>query len=99
MIAYELTPYSKAVYREARKQAVPELAALREQIPSVIVTVGGPNAEQASVTMGNEPVADDFLGSKQQMDPGFYVFEAELDDRQVKEELELTRGMNARVQK
>jgi tetratricopeptide (TPR) repeat protein len=98
VIAYELTPTSKAVYREARKKAVPELAALRAQVPSVLVTVAGPNAGQASVSMGDEPVADDFLGSKQPLDPGYYVFTATLNDRQVTKDVDLQRGQHARVQ-
>ena len=97
VIAYELKPWDKAVYREARKQAVPELQEVMEQIPHVIVTVDGPGSASASVAMGGEPVAADFVGDKQPLDPGFYVFEASADGRTAKAEVNLERGATERV--
>jgi len=97
VIAYELKRFDKAVYRKARSSAVAELSTLLEQLPSVIVTVEatGLGAEPVT-TINGEPFQQ--VGERQQLDPGFYVFETKDGDWVATEELELKRGASERVQ-
>lgn len=97
VIAYELDRFAPAVFRQARKQAVPELAELLEQVPSVVVSVEGPDAGRAEVTLDGQPFAADKLGQEQSLDPGVYRFEARVGDRVVTETIELSRGAKERV--
>jgi hypothetical protein len=97
VIATELTPQAPAQHREARKQAVPELAALLEQMPSLTVRVTGQGSADASVSMEGTPLPAEVVGNKQQMDPGRYVFEAVVGERRVKEDVVLARGDDRKV--
>lgn len=97
VIAYELDRFAPAVHRQARKQAVPELAALLEQVPSVVVSVEGPDAGAARVTIDGEPFPDGELGQEHPIDPGVYRFEARVGDRVVTETVDLARGETERV--
>ena len=97
VIAYELDRSAPAVHRQARKQAVPELAELLEQVPSVVVSVEGPNAALATVTLDGAPYGADQLGQEHALDPGVYRFEARVGDRVVTESVDLARGETERV--
>lgn len=99
VIETELDRRAPAVHRKARKDAVPELAALREQIPTVRVIVKGPGAETASVTIDGKELPADELGKKHELDPGTYVVEAErLDDGAVeKRQVVLRREQHEEV--
>lgn len=97
IIATELKPWAPAPHQQARKDAVPELAALLEQLPSVLVTVEGPGAGEAKVTMAGTPLPPEVLAERQTLDPGVYVFTAAVGEREVREELELERGKKMRV--
>ncbi|MBW2528042.1 MAG: hypothetical protein JRI23_27925 [Deltaproteobacteria bacterium] len=99
VIETELDRRAPAVHRKARKDAVPELAALREQIPTVRVIVKGPGAETAAVTIDGESLPADALGKKHELDPGTYVIEAErLDDGAVeKRQIVLSREQHEEV--
>jgi len=97
VIATELKAWAPAVHRKARKQAVPELAALLEEVPTVSVTVEGPGSADASVSMDGEPLPAESLGEKRAMDPGHYRFEADSGGRTTSEEIDLGRGDNVRV--
>lgn len=97
VIATELKPTDPAPYHAARKEAIPELAALLEQIPSVTVTVRGPGAAEAEVFLGGAALPRGVLGERREMDPGDYLFEARIDGREAREDLHLERGAKARV--
>ncbi len=97
IIATELKPWAPAPHQKARKDAVPELAELLEQLPSVLVTVEGPGAGDAEVTMAGTPLPPEVLAERQTLDPGVYVFTAKAGEREVREELELERGKKMRV--
>jgi len=97
IIATELKPWAPAPHRKARKEAVPELSSLLEQLPSVLVTVEGPGADEAEVTMAGTPLPPEVLAERQTLDPGVYVFTAAVGERKVREELELERGKKMRV--
>jgi hypothetical protein len=97
VIAYELDRFAPAVHRQARKQAVPELAALLEQVPKVVVTVEGPQANAATVTMDGGPFPPESLGEEVPLDPGVYRFEAREGERVISETVELGRGVTERV--
>ncbi len=97
VISYELDRFAPAVHREARKQAVPELAELLEQVPSVVVSVEGPDAGRADVTLDGEPYPADQLGHEHALDPGVYRLEARLGDRVVTQTVDLARGETERV--
>jgi hypothetical protein len=92
VIAYELTGSSPKVHREAREQAVPELSALLEEMPSITVIVRGPGAKEATVTMGGEPLSAEFLGQKRPLDPGGYAFEAISGDLVTRQDVTLQRA-------
>ena len=97
IISTELKPWAPAPHQQARKDAVPELASLLEQLPSVLVTVEGPGADEAEVTMAGTPLPPEVLAERQTLDPGVYVFTAGVGERRVREELELERGKKMRV--
>lgn len=97
VIAFELDRFAPKVHRQARKQAVPELAALLEQVPKVVVTVEGPEASEAEVTMGGEAFPRESLGEEIPLDPGVYRFEARQGERVVSETVDLARGTTERV--
>lgn len=97
IIATELTARAPEPHRRARRDAVPELASLLAEVPSVLVTVEGEGAENASVSMSGTPLPPEALSERQPLDPGVYAFTAQVGDRQVREELELTRGQKVRV--
>ncbi len=92
VIAHELTSKSPKVHHKARKEAVPRLAALLEEMPGVTVVVQGPGADDAVVTMGGEPFAADRLGQKESVDPGAYSFVAVSGDRSARQDVTLDRG-------
>ena len=97
VIAHELTASSPAVHREARKQAVPELSQILEQMPSITVLVQGAGADEATVMMGGEPLPADMLGRKQPLDPGAYAFEAVSGDLVARQDVTLARGQALEV--
>ncbi|MEZ4440587.1 MAG: tetratricopeptide repeat protein [Polyangiaceae bacterium] len=97
IIAFELPRGAPAVHRQARKDAVPELAALLEQVPNVVVTVKGRATDGVTVTMDGEPFPSEQLGSDRAVDPGVHRFEARLGDRVATESVELARGDDKRV--
>lgn len=97
IISTELKSWAPPQHQQARKDAVPELAALLEQMPSVLVTVEGPGADEAEVTMAGTRVPPEVLAERQPLDPGVYTFTAEVGKRKVREELELARGKKMRV--
>jgi hypothetical protein len=97
VISYELGRSAPAVHKKARKQAVPELAALLDQVPKVVVNVQGPDTTGAVVTNNGEPLAADVLGAELSLDPGVYRFEARVGERVVSETVDLERGATERV--
>lgn len=97
VIATELKANAPAVHREARKQAVPELAALLDETPTVRATVKGPGAVDAKLLMDGEPIDVASLGEKMSLDPGHYRFEALAGERKVVKEIDLERGEHERV--
>lgn len=97
VIAVELTRTAPAQHHEARKQAVPELASLLEQIPSVTVTVSGPGSTEAMVSVSGIPLSTEALGQKKTMDPGRYVVEVSAGTRRVAKDVTLRRGDHAKV--
>ena len=97
VIAYELDRKAPAVHRQARKDAVPELSALLEQVPKVVVSVEGPDATGATVTRNEEPFSAELLGQEHALDPGVHRFEARVGDRTVSESVDLERGKTERV--
>jgi hypothetical protein len=97
VIASELKPGAPAPHHQARKDAIPELAALLEQIPRVTVTVKGEGAADAQVFLAGAELPAAMIGERQEMDPGDYVFEARAGSREVREEMRLERGQTARV--
>ena len=96
VIAFELKAFAPAVHREARKQAVPELAALLEDVPLVTVTVEGPGAAEAAVSMNGQAI-DFSVGDDHELDPGHYVFRAEQGGRETSEEIDLARSEHQTV--
>lgn len=97
VIASELKPTDPAPYHQARKEAVPELAALLEQIPAVTVVVEGDGAGSAEVFLEGSVLPPAMVGERQEMDPGDYTFEARAGDRTVREVVHLERGKTMRV--
>jgi hypothetical protein len=96
VIAYELKAGAPAVHRAARKEAVPELAALLEQVPSVTVMVDGPGSGEAAVAVNGEAL-DWAVGEDHELDPGHYAFRAEQAGRVATEEIALARGEHLTV--
>jgi hypothetical protein len=96
VIAYELKAGAPGVHREARKEAVPELAALLEQVPSVTVMVDGPGSSEATVAVNGEAL-DWGVGEDHELDPGHYAFRAEQAGRVATEEIDLARGEHLTV--
>lgn len=97
VIATELKADAPAVHRDARKQAVPELAKLLEETPTVRATVKGPGAAEAKLQMDGQPIDVALMGEKLTLDPGHYRFEAIVGDRKVVKEIDLDRGEHERV--
>lgn len=97
VIATELKADSPEVHREARKQAVPELAKVLETTPTARVVVKGPGAAEARLTMDGEPIDIAMIGEKMSLDPGHYRFDAVAGERKVTREIDLERGQHERV--
>lgn len=99
VIETELDRHAPAVHRKARKDAVPELAALNKQIPAVLVLVKGPGADETVVSLDGEPFPNELIGKRHQLDPGSYVFEAEreADGATVKLRVTLARSQHEEV--
>ncbi len=97
VIAYELTGSSPKVHREAREQAVEELGDVLEEMPTITVIVRGSGADDATVTMGGEPLSADLLGQKQPLDPGPYAFEAVSGDLVTRQDVTLERSQALEV--
>jgi hypothetical protein len=92
VIATELDRFAPKPHREARKKAVPELAALLEEIPRVKVTVSGPGSVGATVTRDGGFLGDDEVGVARELDPGSYEFEARRGVRSAKKKVTVKRG-------
>ncbi len=97
VIATELKADSPAVYRAARKKAVPELATVLDETPTVRVTVKGRDAAKAALKMDGEPVDIARVGEKMSLDPGHYRFDAIVDERSATREIDLDRSQHERV--
>jgi len=97
VIAHELTSKSPKVHRDARKEAVPRLAALLEEMPAVTVIVKGPGAEDAEVTMGGEPLNRERIGDKQALDPGAYSFVAVSGGFEARQDVTVERGQTLEI--
>ncbi len=97
VIATELAADAPAVHREARKEAVPELAALLAELPSARVLTKGRGAAEAKVTMDDAPLDPSQLGVKVSLDPGHYRFEARVGERVVGKSIDLRRAQHEEV--
>ncbi|MBI4701374.1 MAG: hypothetical protein HY744_09480 [Deltaproteobacteria bacterium] len=96
-IATELKPWAPRVHHDARKAAVPELAQLLEQVPSIEVTVEGATGREVVVLVDGTRVDDASLGESRQVNPGTYTFEARSGIRLVSRQINLRRGEHAKV--
>lgn len=97
VIGWELDRFAPPQHRKAREDAVPELAALLEQLPQLVVTVDGPGAGGAAVTVDGEPLAAKELGDELPRDPGAVTLVAQVDGREATETVTLTRGEVTKV--
>lgn len=75
-IETELDGRAPAVHHQARKDAVKELAALMELIPTIEVVVQGPGADAADIELDARTLAVEELGKRIQVDPGSHVTKA-----------------------
>ena len=79
IIAAELPAFAPAKHRQAREDAVDELAALLPQQPSMSVTVQGDGAADSHVTIDGEAWDDSQLTAGRKFDPGRYLVAARTD--------------------
>ncbi|HZO15394.1 MAG TPA: hypothetical protein VFB62_19100, partial [Polyangiaceae bacterium] len=98
VIAAELGKKAPAQHHEARREAVPELAKLLEQVPTVLVVVEGQGSGEARVLLEGAPLPREAVGEKQPLDPGTYSFEARVGERHVRKVITLKRGEHQRVE-
>jgi hypothetical protein len=97
VIATELASDAPEVHREARKQAVPELAQVLDATPTLRVTVTGSGANDATVTIDDRAVDKTALGTDNPIDPGHYRVEASVGDRKVARDVDVARGVHERL--
>ncbi len=69
--AHPSKPFVRAV-----AEAKPELAALRPRIPELKVSMKGPGASLARVTLDGHPVPPELVGVERPIDPGHYELSA-----------------------
>ena len=98
IIALELPKTASPKHHEARKDAVTELAELIPQQPSISISIEGPGARDAGLTVDGETWADRDLGDTHKLDPGRHVAELLVpatsteDERRVRKVVTLDRG-------
>jgi hypothetical protein len=97
IIATELAPSDPPPHHEARRQAVPELAALLEQLPTVLLIVEGEGEARAEVEPRGEARRPIPIGERSELDPGWYTFAARIGELERVKSLRIERGANARV--
>jgi hypothetical protein len=97
VIAAELPPNAPAVHREARDQAVPELAKLLDHIPELVVVVRGAGSDRATLEMEGVSLPREAIGERQKLDPGAYSFSARSGDARAHERVVLERGQKRRL--
>jgi len=83
-------------HHEARKDSVPELAKLLEQMPRVLVLVSGVESDGATVHMDTVRIPPD--DRDRTIDPGMHVFVAAKGSRVAKRTVQVERGRAIRVE-
>jgi hypothetical protein len=66
----QLSPDAPAAFKQARTSAEQELAALEPRIPYLTITVTGPGAQSATVTMDGDKVPRALVGVPHPVNPG-----------------------------
>jgi len=96
VIALELKPWSPRVHREARDQAVEELARLLERTPKLTVVLSGSAEARAEVRIDGK-LLEGPVGQATPFDPGLHVIAVKSGDRVVERSVTLERGRAERV--
>ena len=89
----QLEPGAPQAFTDAKASAEKELMALEPRIPYAKISVEGPNAANAKVTIDGTPLSPVFLGVSHPMNPGSYELQASADGaRSEPVRLELPEG-------
>ncbi len=96
IIATKLKWTAPRKHHEARKDAVPELAKLLDQMPRVLVLVSGIESEGATVHVDKERIPAD--RRDRTIDPGMHLFVATKGSRVAKRMVQVQRGRAIRVE-
>jgi hypothetical protein len=94
----QLDPGAPTAFTEAKASAETELAALEPRIAYAKISVAGPNAENAEVTIDGSPLNAVFVGVSHPMNPGKYELQASAaGERSAPMTLELSEGAREEV--
>ncbi len=92
VIEAELPHWAPKVHRDAREKAVPELAALLEQIPTLEISLRGPGADIATVELDGIELGADELREQHAVDPGSHVVVARVGEQAARRSVTARRG-------
>jgi hypothetical protein len=96
IIGSEIKSWAPRKHRQARQDAVGELATLLKQLPRILIEVAGPGGSSANVRIDSRPAP---AGTRDRtIDPGFHVFSASVGLREAKRTMDLQRGAAVRIE-